>query len=117
MNRIDELFLSHKSGILSVYFTAGYPQLDDTVEVIKALEKQGGLIKEPKTSGGSGGFSVHIDGAKVKSYVTLESLFELSREVSDLRESYENRKDGLIDITYEVRKKIDTEKIVKQTDK
>ncbi|MDR2815409.1 MAG: tryptophan synthase subunit alpha [Proteiniphilum sp.] len=41
MNRIDKLFEEKKSGILSVYFTAGYPQLDDTVKVIKALESRG----------------------------------------------------------------------------
>ena len=41
MNRIDRLFKEKKCGILSVYFTAGYPQFDDTVEVIEALEKQG----------------------------------------------------------------------------
>ncbi len=41
MNRIDRLFVEKKSGILSVYFTAGYPQLDDTATVIKALENRG----------------------------------------------------------------------------
>jgi tryptophan synthase alpha chain len=41
MNRIDRLFEEKKNGILSVYFTAGYPQLDDTVPVIKALENRG----------------------------------------------------------------------------
>lgn len=41
MNRIDRLFEEKKNGILSVYFTAGYPQLDDTVKVIKSLEDKG----------------------------------------------------------------------------
>lgn len=41
MNRIDQLFQKKERGILSVYFTAGYPHLDDTVSVIKALEKRG----------------------------------------------------------------------------
>lgn len=41
MNRIDRLFQSNKSGILSVYITAGYPGLHDTVEVIQELAKNG----------------------------------------------------------------------------
>lgn len=41
MNRIDQLFKEKERGILSVFFTAGYPHLDDTVRVIKALQKKG----------------------------------------------------------------------------
>ena len=41
MNRIDQLFQQKKEQILSVYFTAGYPALNDTVTVIQALEKEG----------------------------------------------------------------------------
>lgn len=41
MNRIDKLFNEKKKNILSVYFTAGYPKLEDTTEVIKTLEKNG----------------------------------------------------------------------------
>jgi tryptophan synthase alpha chain len=41
MNRIDRLFQSGKKDILSVYFTAGYPNLDDTVKIIKSLSEHG----------------------------------------------------------------------------
>ena len=41
MNRIDELFQRKKNNILSVYFTAGFPNLSDTVPVIQSLEKNG----------------------------------------------------------------------------
>ncbi|MEA4905745.1 MAG: tryptophan synthase subunit alpha, partial [Petrimonas sp.] len=41
MNRIDKLFQQGKNNILSVYFTAGYPNLNDTVPVIQSLEKNG----------------------------------------------------------------------------
>ena len=41
MNRITNLFETKKNGILSVYFTAGYPQLDDTVTILKELEAKG----------------------------------------------------------------------------
>jgi tryptophan synthase alpha chain len=41
MNRIDKLFNEKPSNILSVYFTAGYPDLDSTIQIIKALEEAG----------------------------------------------------------------------------
>jgi len=40
-NRINTLFEKKKENILSVYFTAGFPELDDTVEIIQQLEKNG----------------------------------------------------------------------------
>ena len=39
MNRINKLFQEKKNNILSIYFTAGYPSLNDTVEIIKTLDK------------------------------------------------------------------------------
>jgi len=41
MNRIDELFIRKKNNILSVYFTAGFPTLNNTFEIITELEKSG----------------------------------------------------------------------------
>jgi len=41
MNRINKLFAQKDSNILSVYFTAGYPQLNDTVEIIRQLTAHG----------------------------------------------------------------------------
>lgn len=41
MNRITHLFQTKKDGILSIYFTAGYPHLDDTVAILKELEAKG----------------------------------------------------------------------------
>jgi len=40
-NRINQLFSHKTSDILSVYFTAGFPKLNDTVEIIQELEKNG----------------------------------------------------------------------------
>lgn len=40
-NRINQLFQDKKENILSVYFTAGYPQLDDTVSIIEKLVANG----------------------------------------------------------------------------
>jgi tryptophan synthase alpha chain len=41
MNRIDKLFREKTTNILSVYFTAGYPRLDSTTGIIKALADSG----------------------------------------------------------------------------
>jgi tryptophan synthase alpha chain len=41
MNRIDRLFQERVSGILSVYATAGYPELHDTTKVIRELVQNG----------------------------------------------------------------------------
>ena len=41
MNRINKLFKEKKDKILSIYFTAGYPSLNDTTEIIKTLDKCG----------------------------------------------------------------------------
>lgn len=41
MNRINQLFSSNKKDLLSIYFCAGTPVLEDTTKVIKALEKNG----------------------------------------------------------------------------
>ncbi len=40
-NRINQLYEAKKENILSVYFTAGFPKLNDTVEIIQELEKNG----------------------------------------------------------------------------
>ncbi len=41
MNRIDKLFKEKPQGILSIYFTAGYPGPSDTVPTIRALADRG----------------------------------------------------------------------------
>jgi tryptophan synthase alpha chain len=44
--RIFELFMKGNSKVLNVYFTAGYPQLNSTIEVMKALQQYGAGIIE-----------------------------------------------------------------------
>jgi tryptophan synthase alpha chain len=41
MNRIDRLFQTKKNNILSIYFTAGHPELMSTVPIITALADAG----------------------------------------------------------------------------
>ncbi len=46
MNRINKLFQTKKENILSVYFTAGYPKPDYTVNIIKSLGEAGADMVE-----------------------------------------------------------------------
>lgn len=41
MNRINKLFKEKNSEILSIYFTAGYPSLDNTISIAQYLDKTG----------------------------------------------------------------------------
>lgn len=41
MNRINQLFSEKQKDILSIYFCAGFPTLEGTVDTIKALESKG----------------------------------------------------------------------------
>lgn len=46
MNRVDELFKKKGKNILSIFYTAGFPNLNDTVTVAIELEKAGADIIE-----------------------------------------------------------------------
>ncbi|MDP4214439.1 MAG: tryptophan synthase subunit alpha [Bacteroidota bacterium] len=46
MRRIDELFSRKKENILNVYFTAGYPGLNDTLLIMKSLQDAGAEMIE-----------------------------------------------------------------------
>lgn len=41
MNRLNELFATKKEPLLSIYFTAGYPNLNSTLDIAEALERAG----------------------------------------------------------------------------
>jgi tryptophan synthase alpha chain len=41
MNRLSALFNSKKDNLLSIYFTAGYPAINTTLDIAEALEKSG----------------------------------------------------------------------------
>ena len=41
MNRIDQLFQKRTDHILSIYCTAGYPELEDTGRILRQLDKSG----------------------------------------------------------------------------
>ena len=46
MNNITRLFETKKNDILNVYFTAGYPNIDDTVTILRALDEAGADLVE-----------------------------------------------------------------------
>lgn len=46
MSRLNELFTKENRRVLNVYCTAGYPQLNSTIEVMKALQNSGADIIE-----------------------------------------------------------------------
>jgi len=46
MNRINKLFAEKKNNILSIYYTAGFPGLGDTLEIAAALESAGADMLE-----------------------------------------------------------------------
>src|SRR5882757_3206017 len=46
MSRIAELFKRKNSRVLNVYCTAGFPRLDSTVEIMKALQDGGADLIE-----------------------------------------------------------------------
>jgi tryptophan synthase alpha chain len=46
MNRINKLFQDKKSNILSIYYTAGFPELGDTLQIAEELERAGADMLE-----------------------------------------------------------------------
>ncbi len=45
-NRLDVLFESKKGDLLSIFFTAGYPGIDDTPEILELTERYGADLVE-----------------------------------------------------------------------
>ncbi|MGK0414491.1 MAG: tryptophan synthase alpha chain, partial [Polaribacter sp.] len=41
MNSVQKLFQKKEKNLLSIYFTCGFPKLEDTTKVIASLEKSG----------------------------------------------------------------------------
>ena len=44
--KINDLFNQNKEGLLNIFFTAGYPKLNSTVQIAQALDKSGVKIVE-----------------------------------------------------------------------
>ncbi|KPM46597.1 tryptophan synthase subunit alpha [Jiulongibacter sediminis] len=46
MNRLEKLFIEKPKDILNIYFTAGFPGIEDTMPLLRAIEKAGADIAE-----------------------------------------------------------------------
>ncbi|HRI20429.1 MAG TPA: tryptophan synthase subunit alpha [Panacibacter sp.] len=80
MNRLEKLFQRKKEKVLNVYCTAGYPQLDSTVKVMKALQDNGVDLIElgmPYSDPLADGPVIQASGSKaLENGMTIEKLFE-----------------------------------------
>ena len=80
MNRIKKLFSEKKKNILSIYFTAGFPHLDDTGEILQALQKYGVDLVEigmPYSDPLADGPVIqHSSTIAIRNGITIKLLFE-----------------------------------------
>lgn len=87
MNRIDQTFHKKSQGVLNVYFTAGFPRLDDTLRIAKALEKGGADLIEiglPFSDPVADGPTIQASSTTaLENGMTLRLLFE---QLKDLRQ-------------------------------
>ena len=80
MNRLREIFQKKKKSILNVYCTAGYPHLESTLEVMKALQDNGADIIElgmPYSDPLADGPVIqHSSSIALANGMTIKKLFE-----------------------------------------
>jgi tryptophan synthase alpha chain len=86
MNRLNQLFETKKNNLLSIYFTAGYPALNTTLNIAEALEKAGADFLEigfPYSDPVADGPVIQNSSQRaLENGMTLDVLFE---ELKDLR--------------------------------
>ena len=88
MNRIEKLFKTKPERVLNVYFTAGYPKLDDTLGIMQSLEKSGADLIEvgiPFSDPVADGPTIQeSNGVALANGMTVKLLFE---QLAELRKS------------------------------
>jgi tryptophan synthase alpha chain len=86
MNRIKQLFEIKKENILSVYFTAGFPKLNDTIPTIKTLVSKGVDLIEigvPFSDPMADGIAIQESSqTALKNGMSIKALFD---QLSDIR--------------------------------
>ena len=86
MNRLQHLFQHKKKDLLSIYYTAGYPNLNCTLQIAQALEKSGADFLEigfPYSDPVADGPVIQASSKQaLDDGMTLELLFE---QLKDLR--------------------------------
>lgn len=85
MNRINQLFNDKQKDILSIYFTAGFPQLNDTCEVIRELHANGIDLIEigiPFSDPMADGPTIQDSGTiALRNGMTLKLLFDQLKDI------------------------------------
>ena len=85
MNRIDNLFKNKPSDVLTIYFTAGYPNLNDTENIILDLAKAGVDLIEigmPYSDPLADGPVIQASStAALKNGMNLDLLFEQLKDI------------------------------------
>ncbi|MEL6867571.1 MAG: tryptophan synthase subunit alpha, partial [Bacteroidota bacterium] len=80
MSRLQQLFQQKQKDILNIYFTAGYPTLDSTVDIIQLLDQSGVDLIEigmPYSDPLADGPTIQQSGMKaLENGMTLPFLFE-----------------------------------------
>lgn len=88
MNRLQQLFQNKKKDILSIYYTAGYPNLTDTLKIAEALEQYGADFLEigfPYSDPVADGPTIQASSKQsLDQGMTLTILFE---QLKDLRKT------------------------------
>jgi tryptophan synthase alpha chain len=86
LNRLTKLFENNRENLLTVYFTAGYPKLDDTETIICSLAESGANIIEigiPYSDPLADGPVIQESGmAAIDNGMTLQVLFN---QLADIR--------------------------------
>jgi tryptophan synthase alpha chain len=85
MNRINQLFNNKQKDILSIYFTAGFPQLNDTCDVIRELQANGIDLIEigiPFSDPMADGPTIQDSGTiALRNGMTLKLLFDQLKDI------------------------------------
>ncbi len=87
MNRITQVFQNGKANLLNVYFTAGYPNLNDTATVLQALQDEGADLVEigmPYSDPVADGETIQQSNQQaLENGMTVAVLFEQLQNVRD----------------------------------
>ena len=90
MNRIQQLFQQKQKDVCNIYFTAGFPNLNDTETIILTLEKAGADLIEigmPYSDPLADGPTIQQSGSvALKNGMTLPLLFEQIKSVREKTE-------------------------------
>lgn len=89
-NRLDRLFQQKQENILSIYYTAGFPGVDDTVPIAEYLQEAGADIIEigmPFSDPLADGPTIQQSSLKALNHgMTIKLLFE---QIRDIRQKVE----------------------------